>query len=459
MSNKILLLDSGIFIDYYRNSFLIELSRYGDVYFFRELAIEDPVATLSQLFSKFEFNMILSINAFGLTDEIIEYANKKAIKISTWFWDSPQLIDSKKIEVAERTFCYVACSNFSLFLKCKSKWLPFSSTKPKTDFEIVNGSGDIGFLGTLWHSQRVLTAASLGLKNYKGEIYNNTELLDLAIYSSLKGDEKWLTSSNEVVLHRDLINAIAAIDRVEKLSWINRDKLNIYGGYEWKFHLWNINPNLIKCYSYLLVNSHNEMEAFFKMHKISLNLFHIQNKVGGPNFRILESALFSSPILSEWNEGCEKIFPNNIAALYFKNGSEAYGFAEELIKNLELRKKLAKGARDILIETQLHCHRINEIIDNSGFKIANTKNNYEIIQIYDASKVSKYERSIYTEENFWNIENYWYSLPTSTQNENILLKEKIANLEIIKNNKQLYGLRKLLKLPKVYLNKLLSIDK
>lgn len=385
-----------------RTALIKELSKFFNITVihtnsFNSLDNASLTKEVTKTLATFAPDIILSINASGIVDEIVNYAQKNSIALFSWFWDHPDLLSfgatKKFIENADQGMIFNACTNFSenALITQQCSFLPFSSIKvnvksiEKQEFQTRK---DLHFLGSLWHSASFMQAAFLGLQSrHDNKIYQGEQLIEQILASQHEHFE-YQASNNAILYKPYLMGALSSIKRVKILSYFENFDLGIFGNNDWIPGLWQLNPNLLKRFKYHIVSTHEEMAKLMQQFKISLNIFHVQNANGGPNFRILDSAVHGLPILSEYNSKCAEMYKEGETALYFKNAKEAVEKAEYLLENEDIMRKLTVNAANLVNDSHLHSHRIRELAKHANLQITENEVDLDCIEVISTS-VSK----------------------------------------------------------------------
>lgn len=312
-------------------------------------------------------DLLLSINAAGLHESVIEWARRHSVPIFCWYWDAVDLFPASMVRASFETQVLLACEG----LGERGEVLPFSGAKRpwQSESERRPERGLI-FMGTCWPTLIYTQAMSLGLVNKSdGKVYQGAEL-----YSRLlEGKQEWETIAGIPMPYGELFNALASVRRARLLAAFRDEDLHIYGDWDWQVYLWPTAPELLEKCHVRLVSSQQKMGELMRRHRGSVNIFHLQNRMGGPNFRILDSATHGVPILSDYNRGCEAIFPEGEAALYFKDEAEAREKGRRLLNDVTLRDRLSKRASEILHEAHSHEKRIEYFLEKAGRPKASEK--------------------------------------------------------------------------------------
>lgn len=365
-------------VDATRWSFVREARRLGPVMYLQandfdfENAAE--VQGLLKQIRKFGPDFVLSVNAAGLHQAVLDELRSRSVPIVTWYWDHPDLFAARMIELSLQTQVFHAAVGFeaSRVLQGRGSWLPFSGLEvdPKTIAATQRRpSHDIVHLGTMWTFARLLQMASAGLfRGSNNEFLWGADLL-AAIRDSSKAEDFWLTQKGIRISHGQLINALAGAKRAQILGWFLDYDIHVCGGTDWQFYSWPSVPDLITKYKFANVVTQDQMKQLLDQYRINLNVFHPQNPDGGPNFRVLDSAAHGIALLSDFNKHCEKLFPHGEAAWYFKNPRDAREGVDRLLQEPDFYRKLTFRAAEILSDEHTHSKRWLKFADDFGLSI------------------------------------------------------------------------------------------
>ena len=116
------------------------------------------------------------------------------------------------------------------------------------------------------------------------------------------------------------------------------------------------------------VAGERQMRAYMARYRVCLNIFHIQNMNGGPNFRSSNAASHGVPCLSQYNRDCTALFPHVEATLYFDNAAEALHLHRELDGSSRLRQKLAAAAARVARDGNTFSHRASRFLDTLALR-------------------------------------------------------------------------------------------
>ncbi len=369
----LLMSDSWLFdsrlIDASRFSFTQALAEVSEaVCFFHANSLdgEHYQDELQRTLDQFHPNIIIALNSGCLRQSLIDYANKNQIAVITWFWDSPVLFGAEKTLLAQKSIVFLSDISYRNHggFNNTGEWMPFSSI-PAQPYK-RNPTKDICFQGTLWSMTQILNDLALGLTcETNGKFYYGSALYR-ALTEGLDTASVWTSASTgKRYQYGELLNCLSGMKRAKTLSWFANKDLYIYGGDEWFTYLWGIAPELLSRVQYREVLTHKEMRALFGDHRCSLNIFHLQNKMGGPNLRILDSATHFTPILSDYNDYCGDLYPHGEAAFYFRNHEEAVEGLERILHEPGFGEKLANNAASILNAGHTHSHRIKTMFKSA----------------------------------------------------------------------------------------------
>ena len=399
----------------------------------------------------------LSINGVGMGSPLFEKLRTMSIPIFSWYWDTPAGESDRMRYLYQFSEVFFGCSEYSRFpgFNGRGIYLPFAGSKPVENRR--SPTKEIGFLGSCWHVVRIMQKLALGLFSVTDQrLYSLVE-----VYELVQNDQflmhRWQTVGGERIPEWDILNAFSAIKRLQHLSNVTDFDLHVYGGVDWLLHSAATAPQIGKHFHQQLVKNDTEMHDLMTQFKISLNIFHLQNRNGGPNFRIFDSIVHGVPILSDWNLNCEKIFPNLEAAMYYKNPSEMRSYASELIKDPSLSLKLIKKSREILLEGHLHSHRVASFWDKVG-KFEYSKNpkvlflnNLNQLVVYDENSPNPWPTDNHPtsgnieETQLYKTEKYWAESYKTMEWEIKDRTEKIEALNKELKSYRLYSLKHNLK--------------
>jgi spore maturation protein CgeB len=105
-----------------------------------------------------------------------------------------------------------------------------------------------------------------------------------------------------------------------------------------------------------------EMCKYFNLSKINLNVHHAQAVKGGVNLRLFEISLTNSFMMSDYQEGIEKLFKLDKEIVCFQNASELRKLANYYLENEEERLKIAKAAQKRSLQDHKIIDRMKELI-------------------------------------------------------------------------------------------------
>jgi hypothetical protein len=153
-------------------------------------------------------------------------------------------------------------------------------------------------------------------------------------------------------------NHFSGKDRLRYLRELLDLGLVLYGPVQsWSSIIEGYLPEFDSVYQNAFISDPDELFRICADSKVGLNIFHRQNQGGGTNFRFNEYAVSQTPILSNLNLECEKIFPDEVGALYFSNTTEMREQAKRLLEDPSLAVKLAGNAKKISLD-YFHVDRV-----------------------------------------------------------------------------------------------------
>jgi len=359
----------GRLLDASRYSFTKTLAQVSEaVCFFHANSFPGDIflQRLEETLCEFRPNAVIAFNSGCLRQLLLDYAAKEQISIVTWFWDSPVLFGYEQNRLARQTIVFHSDVSYRTHegIDNVGEWMPFSSI-PAEAYE-RKPTKDICFQGTLWAMTRVLQDMALGLTcQADGKYYYGAALYE-ALTERLDRSSEWRSpTTGDIYSYGLLLNALSALKRAKTLSWFAQKDLNIYGGDEWLSYLWPVAPELLDKCHFRAVQTHKDMRILFGDHRLSLNIFHLQNKYGGPNLRILDSATHFVPILSDYNQYCHELYPHGEAAFYFKSCDEGMEGLERILHEPGFGEKLAGQAARILNAGHTHNHRVRTMFSQA----------------------------------------------------------------------------------------------
>lgn len=450
----IVIIDCFGFYDAMRTTLFEEFSKTVDFLcvintnVYKNLNEESAKKIVEKILVDSEIVFVLSVNNAG--KNCADYLRQKGIAQIVWYLDSPLMI-SPRLQAPIADKIYHACDEFAAHpaLNAISEFLPFSGAAPYPPAAEAPTKG-IVFLGACWSSTRLLQKASVGLKCVADGVLYDVKEITRRINDDQFLYDAWLYIDGTPVNNHEIVSAYAAIKRCHHLENLLDFDLQIFGGYDWMINTASVAPNLALKFFPRSVNSHRQMNQLMKDFKVSLNIFHIQNRNGGPNFRVLDSAIHSVPMLSDYNTRCAEIFPHGEAALYYHNPGEAREFAQLLLDDRQLAAKLVKNAKDILTAEHLHRHRVEKMWSAIG-KVAKFSESSAILELNETGEMEpivhqeqQFKGDFYldgedmTKTNLYQYEKYWAQYPTFAQHDIKALQDKVRKFE----SKSLFQLAK-----------------
>lgn len=325
-------------------------------------AAEALVAALDR--SGTRIDGLLSINVAGLSAPIADYAHRRSTNHVVWFVDMPHFFPD--LALLDRAEALVACSNYAEHPRLRgAPWVPFAGAAPIPLPR--NAEAAIGFLGSLHPIARHALRSMHGLVGSRsGHVPPGRDLFERVRNPSFLIDEAWSLPDGTPVQPADYLNFLSSLHRIQNLSYFADLGLEIQGPVDWISELWTSAPHLLRLFSERSVSGRAEMRDYLSRYEICLNIFHLQNMKGGPNFRSFDAASNYTPCLSQYNEDCVAIFPHGEAALYYRNADEARYLARTLIGDRFLRQHVANGAAEVVRSAHTFAHRVRTFCRHLG---------------------------------------------------------------------------------------------
>ena len=156
-------------------------------------------------------------------------------------------------------------------------------------------------------------------------------------------------------------------NREKILNGISDYNLKVWG-YRWK----DINKNsplYPKVQNYVIKGNRTkegafEMCKYFNLSRINMNMHHAQAVKGGVNLRIFEVLMTNSFLISDYQEGIEKLFKlDKEIVCYDKNNiKELRRKLDYYLENKEERLKIAKAGQERALKEHKIIDRVNELI-------------------------------------------------------------------------------------------------
>lgn len=387
LKKAILLFDKYGFLDPTSSAFHQALAETVDEVHLVNLATLDVYSEsvskqILHAISKFDVKFCVTINGVGMGSELFNTLRRLSIPIISWYWDTPAAEADKMSGLNEVSEIFFGCQEYSKFpgFNGRGEFLPFAGTEPM----LTSRTPDKGivFLGSCWHVARIMQKVALGLvSRLDGKKHSIGQIYEL-IRSDRFIEHQWETVSGEAMPSWEILNAFSAIKRLQHLSNLMDFDLNVFGGIDWLINSAATAPEITKVFQQKLIRTKSEMHDLMTQHKVSLNIFHLQNQNGGPNFRVFDSVVHGVPLLSDFNSHCAQIFPHEDAALYYRNPSELRDYAKALVEDGGLRKKMVNRSREILLDSHLHQHRVQRFWKGIGkYSVRGEK----VIKYFDAN--------------------------------------------------------------------------
>ncbi|MBS0270178.1 MAG: glycosyltransferase family 1 protein [Proteobacteria bacterium] len=299
---------------------------------------------------------------------------------AVWFIDSPFLFTN--LAELKHTKVFSASRELNAHPEAHiQKWLPFAGYDPRRPSK--EPEANIGFLGLLLPMVYYITRMQNGLVGSKsGHIKPDAKFFEKAQQPSFTTFETWKTPDQWALPAAEIFNFASSHHRVRTLSWFEDLGLEIMGPSNWQADLWAVNPYLLKNFTEGSISGENAMREYLSRYRICLNIFHLQNVSGGPNFRSMDAASNYIPCLSQFNEGCAEIFPEDVAAVYFRNCDDARYKAKQLLADPSLRQKIANNAAEIVNESHTFAKRARELCEHLNLKVPAAPTKAPIIYLH-----------------------------------------------------------------------------
>lgn len=305
-----------------------------------------------------QINGILSINTAGLSEPITDYAQHRGLNHVVWFVDMPYFFP--ELHLLNRVQTFVACTDYNEHPKLHdAPWLPFAGAHPVP--LQTKPDAAIGFLGGLHPIARPAVQSMHGLiGSSSGHNPPGKGFYELMKHPSFLLTESWSMPNGTQIRASDFLNFLSSSHRLQNLSYFYDMGLEIQGPADWIPELWVAAPQLLGSFKEGRVSGRAEMREYLSRYEICLNIFHLQNMNGGPNFRSFDAASNYTPCLSQHNDKCALIFPHGEAALYYRNVDEARYLARNLIGDRHLRERLTANAASIVRSDHTFAHRVKK---------------------------------------------------------------------------------------------------
>lgn len=328
-------------------------------------AAEKLVTALEQ--SDTRIDGILSINVAGLSEPIVDYARRRGAGHVAWFVDMPHFFPN--LALVDRVRALVACSDYAEHPNLRGAlWMPFAGANPIPLPRKPEAA--IGFLGSLHPIARHALRSMHGLVGSRsGHVPPGPDLFGRMRRPSFVIDETWSLPDGTPVQSADYLNFLSSLHRLHNLNYVADLGLEIQGPADWIPELWTSAPHLLRLFSERSVSGRAEMRAYLSRYQICLNIFHLQNMHGGPNFRSFDAASNYTPCLSQNNDGCASIFPHGDAALYYRDVDEARYLARNLISDRFLRARIVAGAAEVVRADHTFGHRVATFCAHLGLAL------------------------------------------------------------------------------------------
>lgn len=361
---------------------------------------------------------IIAFNDMAISDEIVGFAEKKELPLFIWLWDFTGL-PLKYSPYIKYFYSFDECKSTSGLDEGNSHYLPFSTDPVQLDPNIKKEK-PVMFLGTCWNSYRLAQNLAGGIRNESGEILVGEEAYNYIADNTLSSG-KILKNSGKSIDGGQLRSMLSALERCHILANFIEKGIDVYGGEDWQLNLWGSFPWLIPSCKIHKVYTNVEMKKLMRDYKVALNIFHVQNRNGGPNFRILDSALTGCAILSNYNEKCASFFPHGEAAFYFKDNHESLDFFDQINNDDFLRKKLIVNAADIVNDSFTHDKRLEFFCEQAGVKLPQ-RSKRELVRMKVVENRTQAPESLVssiTDTDAYKIEQYYSNILCELDNGNV----------------------------------------
>jgi len=351
---------------------------------------------------------VIFLNGAGRTYAIQDMIASMGIPSLTWFWDHPAIHSSELLNASER---HSVCSVNRTFIEWfenrlgdrNVKFLPFpcfgavGTTSALTEEAWRARSTNILFMGTLWDPGHLpgmlnrlqyekqlplerdkmmkLVEKDVELRNRGLRLTGSDEILEIEVFRNYwPNDSLYLAEAN---------NHFSGRDRLARLRVVADLGLSLYGPVDcWWRAIEGFTPELRNHFRFENVSDPKRLMALCRDAKIGLNSFHRQNQGGGTNFRFNEYALAETPIVSDRNAECERVFKHGEAAFYFGSEKELRETCAMLLDNPALAVRAARAAKEIAL-SEFNMEKVgNELFDVLGisFPAASLPANYRVLK-------------------------------------------------------------------------------
>jgi len=398
----LLYLDVFRFYDASRSGLIEALRRLGirvvvANFPFHHLSQQDDICeSLINLLDKEGINpdAVISMNVAGLSGCFRRFSEARGLARAVWFIDSPYLFTN--LTELKHAKVFAASREFETHPEASiERWVPFAGYDPRRPSN--DPEANIGFLGTLLPMVYYITRMQKGLVGSKsGHVKLDARFFERVQQPSFTTQETWKASDQWALPAAEILNFASSHHRIRTLSWFEDLGLEITGPSNWQAELWAIHPFLLKNFTVGSIASEKAMREYLSRYRICLNIFHLQNVSGGPNFRSMDAASNYIPCLSQYNEGCAEIFPENVAAVYFRDCDDARYKAKQLLTDASLRQKIANNAAEIVSEGHTFAKRAAEFCAYLNLKAPSNPTKAPLVYLHWPA--GAWTRSVVTEK-------------------------------------------------------------
>lgn len=394
-------------VDAYRRALFDHFSQLGfevlfvqATDFFSDVTTEPRVQFAEQrvvrLLKSFQPSAVIFINSAGRVTEVSEFLEKSKIPSLTWFWDHPSMHEAELMRStplhcfasANLTFCEWFKNQRPYGGQGLVHFIPFPSIPVPGVIENLSVESwkqrlhSVVFMGSLWNPSRIslfLDQTDKRLKETSGSaqplnrpgLIEELEELMWALNQGLDLSE----SSRALCILREAIekesniliegnNYFSALDRIRYLKTAAKFGLSLYGDFgTWSRAVESWLPDLRRSYRFQNISDPRELIGICRDSKIGLNIFHRQNQGGGTNFRFNEYAMSGTPIVSNENKECQRVFPEGEAAFYYRSEEELVQRCEFLLNRPGEAVRVATRAHEIALREYGLDHVVEKILE------------------------------------------------------------------------------------------------
>ncbi len=349
---------------------------------------------------KFNPNGVIFINACGRVPRIQDYLVKNKIRSISWFWDHPAFLSLNLIEPSLYHEYAVANEVFKEWLNnyfkkdgiiIHSISFPMLSHPQQREEKLtvdkyLKRKDEALFMGTLWENcfDEVINKAIPVSEDIISEKNKLIGIIDNLIQCANLGkcNGVFHNAIKDIMGHYGdtsvfinlANNYLSSLERKEIIAILSRSEheMKLYGTPE---KAWTnfIDENELKntrlIYKKNYIGSYVELINICENAKVGLNIFHKQNQGGGTNFRINDYVLARTPILSNRNAVCEKIFKDKEAAFYFNDKNDLLDVCDIILKNPDLAVSSVNQAYEIGVDLFSMTHIVNDLLKLLSLKI------------------------------------------------------------------------------------------